>query len=95
MYISVLANYKRVCYVTNWAQYRNGAGKYQVKDVDPFLCTHVIYAFAKVQGNTIQPYEWNDKPDWGKSISSNSFTNIQINLTGVSQFLLIHLQTYR
>ena len=62
----VLANYKRVCYVTNWAQYRNSAGKYWVKDVDPFLCTHVIYAFAKIQGNTVQPYEWNDMPDWAK-----------------------------
>ena len=50
-----------------------------MKDVDPFLCTHVIYAFAKVQGNTVQPYEWNDMPDWGKSISSHSFTNIQTN----------------
>jgi hypothetical protein len=51
-----------------------------VEDVDPFLCTHVIYAFAKVQGNTVQPFEWNDMPDWGKSISFHSFTNIQTNL---------------
>jgi hypothetical protein len=45
-----------------------------------WLCLSVIYAFAKVQGNTVQPFEWNDMPDWGKSISSHSFTNIQTNL---------------
>lgn len=60
------ANYKRVCYFTNWAQYRPGTGKYMASDVDPYLCTHVIYAFAKVEGNTIVPYEWNDINEWGR-----------------------------
>ncbi|CAC5395505.1 E3.2.1.14 [Mytilus coruscus] len=35
-------------------------------DVDPYLCTHVIYAFAKVVGNNIIPYEWNDINEWAK-----------------------------
>ena len=37
-------------------------------DVDPDLCTHVVYAFAKVTGNSIEPYEWNDINEWGKFI---------------------------
>ncbi|CAG2250400.1 E3.2.1.14 [Mytilus edulis] len=63
---TVWANYKRVCYFTNWAQYRPGTGKYMASDVDPYLCTHVIYAFAKVVENTIVPYEWNDINEWAK-----------------------------
>ncbi|VDI35464.1 Hypothetical predicted protein, partial [Mytilus galloprovincialis] len=60
------ASYKRVCYFTNWAQYRSGIGKYKANNVDPFLCTHVIYAFAKLESNYIRPYEWNDISVWGQ-----------------------------
>nr|XP_032837222.1 chitotriosidase-1-like [Petromyzon marinus] len=38
--------YKRVCYFTNWSQYRTQAGRFTMDMVDPFLCTHIIYAFA-------------------------------------------------
>ncbi|CAB3977002.1 chitinase-3 1 [Paramuricea clavata] len=51
----------RVCYYTNWSQYRPAPMKYFPENVDPSLCTHVIYAFAKIgNGYTLQPYEWND-----------------------------------
>jgi len=41
-------NYVRVCYYTNWAQYRPAPMKFFPEDVDPFLCTHIIYSFAKL-----------------------------------------------
>jgi chitinase len=60
---------KMVCYYGSWAVYRPGAGKFDVEDLDPFICTHIIYGFAGLgYDNTIislDPY--NDLPEnWGK-----------------------------
>lgn len=38
--------YYRVCYYTNWAQYRPQGAKFFPEDVDAFLCTHLMYSFA-------------------------------------------------
>ncbi|KAM6980679.1 putative chitinase 10 [Aplochiton taeniatus] len=52
---------KMVCYFTNWSQYRPGTGKYMPSNVDPFLCTHLIYAFSMINhANELVTYEWND-----------------------------------
>ncbi|KAH3863080.1 chitotriosidase-1-like isoform X2 [Dreissena polymorpha] len=51
---------KRVCYYSNWSQYRPGIGKYTPGNIDAFLCTHLIYSFAKLDNNKIAMYEWND-----------------------------------
>ena len=53
--------FKRVCYYTNWSQYRKKGGRFLPTNIDPFLCTHVVFAFAKLdhKGN-LAPYEWND-----------------------------------
>ncbi|XP_023654002.1 acidic mammalian chitinase-like [Paramormyrops kingsleyae] len=51
-----------VCYFTNWSQYRPGTGKYLPANVDPFLCTHLIYAFSMINhANELVTYEWNDE----------------------------------
>uniref|UniRef100_A0A8C9QZ19 chitinase n=1 Tax=Scleropages formosus TaxID=113540 RepID=A0A8C9QZ19_SCLFO len=50
------------CYFTNWSQYRPGTGKYLPANVDPFLCTHLLYAFAMINhANELVTYEWNDE----------------------------------
>jgi len=55
------SNYMRVCYHTNWAQYRPDKGKFNPEQIDPHLCTHIIYAFAKLGRNhELAMYEWND-----------------------------------
>ena len=56
---------KIVCYHTNWSQYRPGSGKFFPENIDPGLCTHMVYAFAKLTGNHLAAYEWNDdSTDW-------------------------------
>ena len=49
-----------MCYYTNWSTYRPGDGKFSIQDIDPNLCTHIVYSFAKVQGNDLAPTEAND-----------------------------------
>ncbi|GCB65327.1 hypothetical protein scyTo_0009949, partial [Scyliorhinus torazame] len=45
---SVLGNdYKLVCYYTNWA-HKRGDCKFLPEDINPKLCTHLIYAFAVI-----------------------------------------------
>ncbi|KAF2880906.1 hypothetical protein ILUMI_25264 [Ignelater luminosus] len=35
-----------VCYYGSWAVYRPGNGRFQIEDIDPTLCTHLIYTFV-------------------------------------------------
>ncbi|XP_005191759.1 probable chitinase 10 [Musca domestica] len=55
--------FKVVCYFTNWAWYRQGGGKFLPEDIDPELCTHIVYGFAVLNRErlTIQPHDsWAD-----------------------------------
>lgn len=38
-----------VCYYSSWAIYRVGAGKFTVGDIDPTLCTHIVYSFIGLE----------------------------------------------
>ncbi|KAI8494146.1 Endochitinase 1 [Branchiostoma belcheri] len=72
------STYRRVCYHTNWSQYRHGIGQFYPEDIDPSLCTHIIYAFAKMTNNQLQPYEWNDdSTDWSTGLYERFTTHLQ------------------
>uniref|UniRef100_A0A8C7X0H5 chitinase n=1 Tax=Oryzias sinensis TaxID=183150 RepID=A0A8C7X0H5_9TELE len=58
----LLSSTKLACYFTSWSQYRPGVGKYLPENVDPHLCTYLIYAFAVISStNEIKIFEWNDE----------------------------------
>ncbi|XP_043855907.1 chitotriosidase-1 isoform X2 [Dromiciops gliroides] len=44
---------KLVCYFTNWSQYRSGPAAFLPQNVDPSLCTHLIYAFADMKDHRL------------------------------------------
>ncbi len=56
-----------VCYLGRWSAYRPGAGKFVIEDINPNLCTHIVYGFAKLENNKIAPFDsWLDlEEEWG------------------------------
>lgn len=50
------------CYLTSWSAKRPGAGKFEPKDVDAKLCTHLVYAFATLKDHKLSEANDND-PD--------------------------------
>lgn len=64
---SVSASQKRVvCYIGTWSVYRPGNGKFDINNIDPTLCTHVIYAFVGLNGNKVTLLDsWRDLSDGG------------------------------
>ena len=48
-----IEGYKVVCYFTNWAWYRPEGGKYQPRDINEDLCTHIVYGFAVLDPITL------------------------------------------
>ncbi len=60
----------RLCYYTNWAQYRPTGGTFFPENLDVTLCTHVMYAFAIIDtNNNIKAFEWNDEDTaWSKGM---------------------------
>lgn len=49
------------CYYSSFARSRPWQGRFQPEDIDPNLCTHVIYAFVDMQGATgLRPNHWLD-----------------------------------
>lgn len=64
----MLLIYQVVCYFTNWAWYRRGLGKYLPDNIDPTLCTHIVYGFAVLDSTRllIKPHDtWADYDNSG------------------------------
>jgi GH18 family chitinase len=57
---------KRVCYYPNWSQYRIGAGRFVVRNIDPELCTHLVFAFSSIDSETfkLKHHDINDTSEY-------------------------------
>jgi GH18 family chitinase len=80
--------FKIVCYFSNWgkrdlykkmlntfsllAMKRPGGGSMTPEDIDPCLCTHVIYAFSEMDNNQLTPMEKHDLKDGNQPGNSSS-----------------------
>jgi len=77
---NIAADGKRIiCYFGSWAVYRPDLGKFDVENIDPYLCTHVIYSFAGLDPDTNEIYSldpYNDLYDDGGDGAYIRFTNL-------------------
>lgn len=61
-------SYKLVCYYANWAIYRPSLAKFTPENIDPFLCTHLIYAFAGMNKDyELKPFDSYNDVQLGKN----------------------------
>lgn len=58
-----------LCYMTSWSQKRSGIGKFSPENIDPNLCTHVIYAFGILKDNRLTVGEDKEEESYGKIIA--------------------------
>jgi chitinase len=68
-----------VCYYSSWSAYREGLGKFEIEDIDPFLCTHIVYGFATLNAlNRIAPSDrWNDLCGASRNCGYERFTALK------------------
>lgn len=60
-----------VCYYTNWSVYRPGDAKFNPQNINPYLCTHLIYAFGGfTKENTLKPFDKYQDIEKGKFLRS-------------------------
>lgn len=59
--IFIPVKYHRVCYFTNWGAHRSiKESRVYPEDIPADLCTHILYAFANLNGRSLQPQLAND-----------------------------------
>ena len=48
--------------------------------MDPNMCTHIMYSFAKLQNGELAAYEWNDEStDWSKGMYERTIDLKKVN----------------
>jgi GH18 family chitinase len=78
-----------MCYVQNVAHTRIGLGSFIVDNIDPMLCTHLVYAYANlnIPKNTIESsspdYDLEENNGTGWCIGSTVWIAMCVNLSQV------------
>nr|CAI5867772.1 unnamed protein product [Callosobruchus analis] len=71
-----------VCYYTNWSVYRPGVAKFTPQNINPYLCTHLIYAFGGfTKENTLKPF------DKYQDIEKGEYNQLKSEMTGLRNIL--------
>ncbi|CAL4118675.1 unnamed protein product [Meganyctiphanes norvegica] len=69
-----------MCYFGSWAVWRPGNGRFDVDDIDPHLCSHLVFGFAGIDPTTSQIKvldEYNELcENWGRC-AYNRFTGLK------------------
>jgi len=101
-------DFKRVCYFTTWSNHLQiEAARFKISDIDPFLCTHAIFAFAKVNTDKLrlEKLEYDDDNglagsaaagkfyDFTKLKNKNSKLTTMLSIGGASMSESLHLVT--
>ncbi|KAA0202827.1 hypothetical protein HAZT_HAZT000706 [Hyalella azteca] len=76
-----------VCYYTNWSVYRKGVAKFLPGHINPYLCTHLVYAFAGLNDDfemtTFDSYQDIDKGGYAQFKSLKQHNKALRNLIAV------------
>lgn len=56
------------CYLTSWSAKRPGVGKFEPKNIDASLCTHIVYAFATLKDHVLTEANDDDPENYDKLI---------------------------
>nr|AHZ21076.1 chitinase [Eriocheir sinensis] len=80
-----------VCYYGSWAVYRQGDGKFDVEDIDPAICTHLIFGFVGLgSDNKIKVLDpWNELCDNYGKCAFDRFTALKKKNTNLVTLLAV------
>lgn len=58
-----------MCYLTSWSSKRPSGGRFMPENVDPTLCTHIIYAFATLKDFKLAEADEKDSDMYDKVVA--------------------------
>ncbi|XP_011310397.1 chitinase-3-like protein 1 [Fopius arisanus] len=88
--IAVQASADKViyCYFGSWSCYRPKNGKFIVEDIDPSLCTHLVYTFVGLEGDNVSILDpWQDLPDSSGKDGFRRFNELRLKSPGLKTMI--------
>jgi chitinase len=68
-------NAKVVCYYASWSARRPGLGRFSPEDVNPTMCTHLVYAFGSLKDNRLSLAD--DESEESSDLDVNVYSRLQ------------------